>query len=334
MTVIVPRAGPTPGSSRSYARRRGAERRRRADRLDPDPRVGRHGDARLPDRRRRTSAPSTTAATAVLGSASRGIGVDDVIIPVVGECDSSGVVDVVRGPGARRRAGGRGAGRRPHRRRSAEGQVGAGIGMHCCDFAGGIGTASRHVAAATRWACCCWSTSATGRSSAIAGRLAERRARRTAASRARASPSWPPTRRCCRSGLERLARRAFLGLARAGSYASNGSGEIAIAFSTANADGARRDAPDRACGPRCCAPRRCTRGCSPPARRRRRRRSSTRCSARTRSSGRAARRTRSRSSRLASGVVVRGRAGRPQCGQIGAVTAWSSANPTTTSVGR
>jgi D-aminopeptidase len=43
-------------------------------------------------------------------------------------------------------------------------------------------------------------------------------------------------------GLERIARRAFLGLARAGSYASNGSGEIAIAFSTANRDCARRGA--------------------------------------------------------------------------------------------
>jgi D-aminopeptidase len=36
--------------------------------------------------------------------------------------------------------------------------------------------------------------------------------------------------------LKRLARRAALGLARNGSYAGNGSGDIFIAFSTANAD--------------------------------------------------------------------------------------------------
>ncbi len=36
--------------------------------------------------------------------------------------------------------------------------------------------------------------------------------------------------------LERLARRAALGLARTGSIASNGSGDIFIAFSTANED--------------------------------------------------------------------------------------------------
>jgi D-aminopeptidase len=36
--------------------------------------------------------------------------------------------------------------------------------------------------------------------------------------------------------LKRLARRAALGLARNGSYAGNGSGDIFIAFSTANAE--------------------------------------------------------------------------------------------------
>jgi D-aminopeptidase len=44
--------------------------------------------------------------------------------------------------------------------------------------------------------------------------------------------------------LERLARRVFLGLARTGSYASNGSGEVAVAFSTANREPLRRDRRD------------------------------------------------------------------------------------------
>ena len=43
------------------------------------------------------------------------------------------------------------------------------------------------------------------------------------------------------SQLERLARRAFLGLARVGSFASNGSGEVALAFSTANREAFARD---------------------------------------------------------------------------------------------
>ena len=43
--------------------------------------------------------------------------------------------------------------------------------------------------------------------------------------------------------LERLARRAVMGLARTGSYASNGSGDYVIAFSTAN--GARRGGSGR-----------------------------------------------------------------------------------------
>jgi D-aminopeptidase len=46
--------------------------------------------------------------------------------------------------------------------------------------------------------------------------------------------------------LARLARRTGLGLARLGSYASNGSGEVALAFSTAQR---RAFARDRAAGP-------------------------------------------------------------------------------------
>jgi L-aminopeptidase/D-esterase-like protein len=42
--------------------------------------------------------------------------------------------------------------------------------------------------------------------------------------------------------LKRLARRAALGLARTGSVAGNGSGDIFLAFSTANLAAAKRDA--------------------------------------------------------------------------------------------
>src|SRR5262245_57589788 len=42
--------------------------------------------------------------------------------------------------------------------------------------------------------------------------------------------------------LKRVARRAAMGLARNGSYAGNGSGDIFVAFSTANADAMANDA--------------------------------------------------------------------------------------------
>jgi L-aminopeptidase/D-esterase-like protein len=43
--------------------------------------------------------------------------------------------------------------------------------------------------------------------------------------------------------LKRLARRAALGLARTGSVAGNGSGDIFLAFSTANPGAAKKDPP-------------------------------------------------------------------------------------------
>ena len=49
---------------------------------------------------------------------------------------------------------------------------------------------------------------------------------------ARASASWSPTRRSIPTGCERLARRVGLGLARTGSTAHHGSGEIFLAAST------------------------------------------------------------------------------------------------------
>ena len=50
--------------------------------------------------------------------------------------------------------------------------------------------------------------------------------------------------------LKRIARRAALGLARNGSYAGNGSGDLFVAFSTANADGRCGQAPEHGHVPR------------------------------------------------------------------------------------
>ena len=73
---------------------------------------------------------------------SRGLGVDDVLIPVVAECDPCDYCDV-RG-GARPDVGLVGAALAGAAGGSvAEGQVGAGVGMSCFDMAGGVGSASR-----------------------------------------------------------------------------------------------------------------------------------------------------------------------------------------------
>src|SRR5215469_5775101 len=80
-----------------------------------------------------------------------GIGADEVIIPVVAECDDSFLSDARRMQvtaadvraaldAARASAGGPAP---------AQGAVGAGTGMSCLGYKGGIGTASRLVAGHT-----------------------------------------------------------------------------------------------------------------------------------------------------------------------------------------
>ena len=109
----------------------------------------------------------------------------------------------------------------------------------CFGFKGGIGTASRVVAGGHASACWCWRTSARARDLRVdgvpVGRLLGPTRRPRAAPRrpAAASRSWPPTRRCDAASSSALARRAGLGLARTGSVAHHGSGEIFLAFSTA-----------------------------------------------------------------------------------------------------
>src|SRR4029079_236409 len=70
------------------------------------------------------------------------VGVDDVVIPVVGECDDSWLSDarvshVQPGDVARAVVGAA--------RDCEQGAVGAGAGMSCFDWKGGIGSSSRRV---------------------------------------------------------------------------------------------------------------------------------------------------------------------------------------------
>ncbi len=122
----------------------------------------------------------------------------------------------------------------------AEGSVGGGTGMVCFEFKGGIGTASRVVnAAGSRYTvgalvqCNCglrpWLTIA---GVPVGKEITDGASRQDEYGSiliaiATDAPLLPHQ-------LERLAHRAALGLARVGSYSGNGSGDLMLAFSTAN----------------------------------------------------------------------------------------------------
>jgi D-aminopeptidase len=124
----------------------------------------------------------------------------------------------------------------------AEGGVGGGTGMICYEFKGGIGTASRKLAdadGAYTVGVLVQANHGLRHQLRIAG-LPVGLELREALVREQESgsiiivvgtdaPLLPHQ-------LERLARRAALGLARTGSVAGNGSGDIILAFSTANPD--------------------------------------------------------------------------------------------------
>jgi D-aminopeptidase len=160
------------------------------------------------------------------------VGVDDVVIPVVGECDDSHLSDART---VQVEAGD--AGRAVETASGwpiAEGAVGAGTGMSCLGWKGGIGTASRMASGSTIGALVL-ANFGSGHQLRVAGvpvgRLLAERNERT-----------PPAGSCivvlatdaplAPAQLERVARRAGLGLARTGSVAHHGSGEIFLAFAT------------------------------------------------------------------------------------------------------
>ena len=161
--------------------------------------------------------------------------VDDVVIPVVGECDDSWLSD----PSAMAVC--------PHHVAEAfaaasggvfeAGAIGAGSGMTCLGWKGGIGTASRLVGGHTVGVLVmtnfgalerlCVNGSAVGRRFADLGRSGEREAPEGSCIVVIATDAPILPVQC-----QRVARRAGLGLARTGSVATHGSGEIFLAFST------------------------------------------------------------------------------------------------------
>jgi D-aminopeptidase len=173
----------------------------------------------------------------------RGIGVEyDVVIPVVGECDDSWLNDAV----------GRHI-RSEHVYRAIEsastgpvieGAVGAGTGMITCDFKGGIGSSSRRVPAEEG----CYTLGVLVltnfglmehlRVDGIpVGAILEPEFREVSKRRTMYgsiicvvgtdAPLLP-------SQINRVCKRAALGVGRTGSFAAHGSGEIVVGFSTAN----------------------------------------------------------------------------------------------------
>ena len=162
----------------------------------------------------------------------------DVVIPVVGECDDSFLSDCRRmqvseddvRDAYRAALASRGAGAAP-----AEGSVGAGTGMSCLGFKGGIGTASRVTGAGT--VAVLLLTNFGERPQLTVAGVPVGRLVRTA-------PPGPrrPAGSCIGvvvtdaavggQDCGRLARRVGLGLARTGSAAHHGSGEIFLAAST------------------------------------------------------------------------------------------------------
>lgn len=125
--------------------------------------------------------------------------------------------------------------------RVAEGAVGAGKGMVCCDYKGGIGSSSRliHTKIGDIYTVGCLVLSNFGRREDLLEHkfFYNEKKRNTEASHKRDDGSImmviatdaPLNER----QLKRLAKRTGIGLGRTGSHMSHGSGDIAIAFSTA-----------------------------------------------------------------------------------------------------
>lgn len=166
----------------------------------------------------------------------------DVVIPVVGETDDSFLNDVRVGTCSAQDA--IRAINAAEEGPVAQGSIGAGTGMMSFDFAGGIGTSSRtfHIAEGHfTVGVLALSNFGKMRNLTVEGNVVGRAL----------DPLFPQENRRDRSEgsiivvvatdvpllgsqLGRLAKRAALGLGRVGSHAASTSGEIIVAFSTAN----------------------------------------------------------------------------------------------------
>jgi D-aminopeptidase len=176
----------------------------------------------------------------VMLAADPAVGAEDVVIPTVGECDdswlSSGRAVQVEAKDVARAVS---AAVGPEAGPVVEGAVGAGTGMVCLGFKGGIGSASREVTpTGYRVGALVLANFGDGAALTVDG---------VPVGRDFVAEGWRSAREAPEGScivvlatdaplssrqLERLATRAGLGLARTGSVGHHGSGEIFLAFST------------------------------------------------------------------------------------------------------
>jgi D-aminopeptidase len=189
------------------------------------------------------------------------IGDEDVIIPIVAECDDSFLsesrrMQVQPGDVQEALAAARASAGTPVIPATAEGAVGAGTGMSCLGYKGGIGTASRVVPGGATVGVVTMTNFGDRERLTVAGVPAGRLLPDPAAGGARPGPPGTaggedtaarvprpgPAGSCIvviltdgpldAAACQRLARRAGLGLARVGSTAHHASGEIFLALAT------------------------------------------------------------------------------------------------------
>ena len=162
-----------------------------------------------------------------------GHGPQDVVLPVVGECDDGDLADsrTTTAGDVSRALGALGP-------EVAEGSVGAGTGMILFDFPGGIGTASRVVGGHHVGVLLLCNFGDRERLDLMGATLPP--AGRPSSADGSCIAVCATDAPLSAQQLRRLALRPLLGLARAGSYGGEGSGEIGLAFNT----GASGDVPN------------------------------------------------------------------------------------------
>jgi D-aminopeptidase len=174
-------------------------------------------------------------AVAVAMAAEPRVGVEAVVIPVVGECDDSWLNDP-RAAQVEAEQVQRALADASGSQAVEQGAVGAGTGMVCFGWKGGIGSSSRATAAGHTVGVLVLANYGdssdlridgvpVGRELAAPPSFGRDPAGSCIAVVATDAPLGP-------AQLSRVARRAGLGLARTGSVAHHGSGEIFVAFST------------------------------------------------------------------------------------------------------
>ncbi|HEY1276490.1 MAG TPA: P1 family peptidase [Thermoleophilaceae bacterium] len=165
------------------------------------------------------------------------VGVDHVVIPVVAECDDSWLSDA---RDVQLEAADAGRAVADASTDVAEGAVGGGAGMVCFDYKGGIGSSSR-VAGGSVVGVLVMTNFGVRSQLRVDGVPVGRMLGEARESRSRPAGSCivvvATDAPLSSAQLTRVARRAGLGLARTGSVAHDGSGEIFVAFSTAGETG-------------------------------------------------------------------------------------------------